>query len=83
VVQACNPRTGEAETGRQKVQSQPGLHSETMSQNKKKREFSGIRDKQATRKVFNVSTHPSYLNTKARQQGRVTMVIGHQHRGQW
>jgi hypothetical protein len=32
----CNPSTQKAKTGGLKVQSQPGLHSETLSQKKKK-----------------------------------------------
>jgi hypothetical protein len=33
VVHTCNPSTREAEAGRVRVQGQPGLHIETLSQN--------------------------------------------------
>jgi hypothetical protein len=36
VVRACNPSTREAEAGELRVQGQPGLYSETLSQNTNK-----------------------------------------------
>jgi hypothetical protein len=41
VVHACNPSTEEVEAGGSQVYSQPGLHGETPSQNKKQNKTKG------------------------------------------